>query len=52
MAISLHTKGFWLLLYWLFDSKVTQNTENSTVAKSLPLFLDYFVKCLFIKRLI
>lgn len=35
----------------LFDSIAQQNTENRTVAKSLPLILKYSVKCLFLKRL-
>lgn len=35
----------------LFDSIALQNAENRTVSKSLPLFLKYFVKCLFLKRL-
>ena len=35
----------------LFDSIAPQNTENRTVAKSLPAFLKYSVKCLFFKRL-
>gem|GEM_PF-1616445 len=35
----------------LFDSIAPQNAENRTVAKSLPAFLKYSVKCLFLKRL-
>lgn len=35
----------------LFDSIAPQITEICTVSKSLPLFLKYSVKCLFLKRL-
>lgn len=35
----------------LFDSIAPQSTENRTVANSLPAFLKYSVKCLFLKRL-
>lgn len=35
----------------LFDSITLKNVENRTVANSLPLFLKYSVKCLFLKWL-
>ncbi len=35
----------------LFDSIAPQTAEISTVSNSLPLFLKYSVKCLFIKWL-
>ena len=35
----------------LFDSIAPQVAENSTVAKSLPLFLKYYAKSLFFNRL-
>ena len=40
-----------LYLKELFDSIAPQSTENRTVANSLPAFLKYSVKCLFLKRL-
>ncbi len=35
----------------LFDSIAPQTAEISTVSNSLPLFLKYSVKCLFLKWL-
>ncbi len=40
-----------LFLKELFDSIAPQNAANRTVANSLPPFLKYYAKCLFLKRL-
>lgn len=42
-------KDFGYFCIELFDSKTTQNTEKCKVAKSLPLFFKYPVKCLSFK---
>lgn len=44
-------KIFYLREKSYLTAKHSKNAENRTVSKSLPLFLKYFVKCLFLKRL-
>lgn len=51
MPLFIQLNDISLLPRELFDSIVPQNVENRTVAKSLPVFLKYSVRYLFLKWL-